>query len=113
MINGVLRVDCPTDTFRESVRKVVLGFSGDPPDFPGCDGLVSWRRNGQELELVVIEWGETQQNIVDTMQPRWVEVISLNLEEAFIEYTRGSKRSLPLFNWESNRVEDNALERTA
>ena len=29
--------------------------------------------------------------------PRGVEVIDFNLEDAFIEYTRGPRRSLPIF----------------
>ena len=34
MVNGVLRVDCRTETFRESVRKLVLEFAGYPPESP-------------------------------------------------------------------------------
>jgi ABC-2 type transport system ATP-binding protein len=113
MVDGVLRVDCPTETFRESVRKVVLGFDGEPPDFPGCDGLVSWRRVGLELELVVVNWGAPQQAVADSLEPRWTDVVDLNLEDAFIEYTRGTKRSLPLFARETHRADGAAAERTA
>lgn len=98
MVDGVLRVDCPTETFRDSVRKVIIGFNTDPPDFPGCEGLVTWRRMGLELELVVVNWGPTQQAIAESLDPQWVDVVELNLEDAFIEYTRGPKRSLPLFS---------------
>ena len=31
LVDGVLRVDCPTDHFKESVRKVLLEFDGEPP----------------------------------------------------------------------------------
>lgn len=113
MVDGVLRVDCPTETFRESVRKVVLGFDGEPPDFPGCDGLVSWRRVGLELELVVVNWGAPQQAVADSLEPRWTDVVDLNLEDAFIEYTRGTRRSLPLFARETHRADGAAAERTA
>jgi len=113
MVDGVLRVDCPTDTFRESVRKVVVGFDDEPPDFPGCEGLVSWRRVGLQLELVVINWGTAQQAVVESLEPRWTDIVGLNLEDAFIEYTRGSKRSLPLFSRETKRVEGDVVERTA
>src|SRR5436853_2185886 len=37
MIDGVLRVDCPTDSFQMSLRKVVLEFATEPPPFPACD----------------------------------------------------------------------------
>src|SRR6185295_13762953 len=32
MINGVLRVDCRTEVFRESIRKLILEFAGYPPE---------------------------------------------------------------------------------
>ena len=34
LVDGVLRVDCPTDHFKESVRKVLLEFDGQPPELP-------------------------------------------------------------------------------
>lgn len=112
MVDGVLRVDCPTETFREAVRKVVLGFNDEPPEFPGCEGLVSCRRVGLELELVIVNYGPSQQAIVESLEPRWSDVVEMNLEDAFIEYTRGEKRSLPLFNWRSEkRVVGVAVER--
>jgi ABC-2 type transport system ATP-binding protein len=98
MVGGVLRVDCPTETFRESVRKVVLGFNDEPPDFPGCEGLITWRRVGMELELVIVNWGAAQQAVVESLEPRWTDVLEMNLEDAFIEYTRGNKRQMPLFS---------------
>ena len=97
MVDGVLRVDCPTETFRDCVRKVVAEFEADPPDFPGCEGLVTWRRAGVQLELVVVNWGPAQQSVLESLEPRWIDVLELNLEDAFIEYTRGAKRSLPSF----------------
>lgn len=113
MIDGVLRVDCPMEMFRESVRKVVVEFNDEPPDFLGCEGLVSWRRSGVTLELVVVNWGEPQRTLVESMEPRWIDVVEMNLEDTFIEYTRGSKRSLPLFIREKDRVDGTAVERTA
>ena len=113
MVDGVLRVDCPTEMFRESVRKVVVEFRDEPPDFPGCEGLVSWRRVGLSLELVIVNWSDSQKAIVESLEPRWIDVADLNLEDTFIEYTRGSKRSLPLFTREKDRADGTAVERTA
>jgi ABC-2 type transport system ATP-binding protein len=97
LVDGVLRVDCPTDTFKESVRKVVLEFGRTPPDFPGCGGLVSSRQVAASLELVVVGFGESQRQVCESLEPRSIDVLELNLEDAFIEYTRGPRRSLPLF----------------
>ncbi len=109
MVDGVLRVDCPTESFRDSVRKVVMGFDGEPPDFPGCEGMVTWRRVELQLEVVVVHWSTAQQTVVESLEPRWMDVVELNLEDAFIEFTRGSKRSLPLFAREKNRADGAAV----
>jgi ABC-2 type transport system ATP-binding protein len=100
MVDGVLRVDCPTEQFKESIRKVVVGFSGEPPEMPGCRGLVSQRRVGSKVELVIVGYDDEHRELLAQMRPRGVEEMELNLEDAFIEYTRGPRRSLPLFGGE-------------
>jgi ABC-2 type transport system ATP-binding protein len=100
MVGGVLRVDCPTDVFRNSVRKIVLEFVGEPPDAPTILGLVSHRQVGGSLELVLVGYDDAQREAVERLEPRSIEVLELNLEDAFIEYTRGQRRSLPLFTTE-------------
>ncbi len=102
MVGGVLRVDCPTDLFRESIKKVVLDFSGPAPEGFACQGLVnSWNR-GSQLDLVLVGYDDPQRAAIEALEPRSIEVVDLNLEEAFIEYTRGRKRSLPLFAQEES-----------
>lgn len=97
LVDGVLRVDCPTDAFRESIRKVVLDFGGAPPEFPSCRGLVGSRRVGSRLESVIVGFGEEHRRLAESLSPRSVEVLELNLEDAFIEYTRGPRPAIPLF----------------
>src|SRR4051794_30159135 len=97
MVNGVLRVDCRTETFRESVRKLVLDFAAYPPEAPAVPRLVSSRVVGNSLELVVVGYDDEQREAVEALEPLSIEVLDLNLEDAFIEYTRGQRRSLPLF----------------
>jgi ABC-2 type transport system ATP-binding protein len=105
LADGVLRVDCPTDVFKESVRKVRVEFGRTPPEFPGCAGLVSSRQVGATLELIVVGFGEEQRQACEALEPRAIDVIELNLEDAFIEYTRGPRRSLPIFATEHRDVE--------
>ncbi len=102
LVDGVLRVDCPTDHFKQAVRKIVLGFTEQPPEFPACDGLVSSRAVGTDLELVVVDYSEHHQQLAESLDPRTIEVVDLNLEEAFIEYTRGPRRRLPIFAGEES-----------
>jgi ABC-2 type transport system ATP-binding protein len=104
LVDGVLRVDCPTDHFKESVRKVLLEFDGAPPEITGCQGLVNCRTVGNKLELVVVGYGEQHRQLFDALHPRGIEVIDFNLEDAFIEYTRGQRRGLPVFAEEQSHV---------
>jgi len=97
MIGGVLRVDCRTETFRESIRKLILEFAGHPPESPPIPGLVSWRLSGNNLEVVLVGYDDAQREAVEALGPLSIEILDLNLEDAFIEYTRGPRRSLPLF----------------
>ena len=105
LVDGVLRVDCPTDYFKTTLRKVVLEFAVEPPDFPACDGLVSTWRVGNRLEVVLVGYGTRHEQLIESLEPASVEVLELNLEDAFIEYTRGPRRSLPLLNVEARHDE--------
>lgn len=96
LVDGVLRVDCPTDYFKQSLRKVVLEFPGQPPPLPACDGLVSSWRVGNRLELVLVGYGPRHEQLIESLAATSIDVVELNLEDAFIEYTRGPRRSLPL-----------------
>jgi ABC-2 type transport system ATP-binding protein len=98
MVDGVLRVDCPAEHFKRSVRKVVAEFGREPPPLPPCPGLLSDWRVGTRRELVFVGYGPLQRAAVEALAPRHIEVVELNLEDAFIEYTRGPRRSLPLFS---------------
>ena len=60
MVNGVLRVDCPTDHFRESVKKLVLDFAGPAPEEVVCPGLVNSWNLGSQLELVLVGYDDSQ-----------------------------------------------------
>jgi ABC-2 type transport system ATP-binding protein len=104
LVDGVLRVDCPTDRFKESIRKVLLELRsdsiGEPPEIAGCPGLVSRRQVGRKLELVVVGYDDRHRELFESLSPRGIELVEFNLEDAFIEYTRGPRRSLPIFTTE-------------
>jgi ABC-2 type transport system ATP-binding protein len=97
MIDGVLRVDCPAEHFKRSVRKVVAEFGREPPEVPPLPGLLSDWRVGTRRELVFVGYAPAQRAALERLAPVRLDVLELNLEDAFIEYTRGPRRSLPLF----------------
>src|SRR5205823_6180160 len=98
MVDGVLRVDCRAEHFKRSVRKILVEFGREPPPLPPCAGLLSDWRVGTRRELVFVGYGPQQRAAIEALTPRHVEEVELNLEDAFIEYTRGPRRSLPLFS---------------
>lgn len=97
MIDGVLRVDCRAEHFKRSVRKILVEFGREPPPLAPCPGLLSDWRVGTRRELVFVAYGHPQRAAIEALMPRRIEEVELNLEDAFIEYTRGPRRSLPLF----------------
>jgi ABC-2 type transport system ATP-binding protein len=113
LVDGALRVDCPTDYFKESIRKVVLEFDRQPPEFPACTGLVSSRQVGRKRELIMVGYGEEHRRLAESLSPRAMDVIEMNLEDAFIEYTRGPRRALPIFTGEASDAESANAERVA
>lgn len=113
LVDGVLRVDCPTEHFKESVRKVVLEFAAQPPDFPACDGLVSARQVGRRLELILVGYRDEHRHLAESLSPRSIDVIELNLEDAFIDYTRGPRRSLPILAGDDCHAESAGDQRVA
>jgi ABC-2 type transport system ATP-binding protein len=101
MVDGVLRVDCPTERFKQSVRKVIVEFAGATPEIPKLDGLIGQLRSGSRSELIVVGFDDGQRSLLESLEPRRLEVVELNLEDAFVEYTRGPRRSLPLVSEET------------
>ena len=65
---------------------------------PAVPRLVNRRQVGRKLELVVVGFDERASSSCSSRSmPRRIEVIEFNLEDAFIEYTRGPRRGLPIF----------------
>ena len=113
LVDGVLRVDCPTDHFKDSIRKVVLEFAVDPPPLAQCPGLVESWQGGRRVELILVGYGDQQRRLVESLDPLSIEVVDLNLEDAFIGYTRGPRRSLPIFAREEADVESPGVQGAA
>jgi ABC-2 type transport system ATP-binding protein len=100
LLDGVLRVDCPTEHFKQSLRKVIVEFAATPPVLPALPGLVSSSATGNRLDLVMVNFGPQQKHLIESLNPLTCEVIELGLEDAFVAFTRGSKPPLPAFDQE-------------
>lgn len=92
LVDGVLRVDCPTEQFKSTVKLVIVEFAGTPPPLIELPGLVSGLINGRRWELVIVGYGDAQAELLNRQKPTMIDVVDFNLEDAFIAYTRGRRR---------------------
>ena len=76
-------------------------------------GLVSSRVVRQSLELVIVNYGDEHRRLAESLAPESIEAVELNLEDAFIEYTRGPRRALPIFAGETADAQGDGLQGTA
>jgi hypothetical protein len=80
---------------------VTLEFTGSVPDLPPLAGLASKRQFGGKLELTVVGYGVEQETMLEGLGPASIEVTEMNLEDAFIAYTRDAASPLPNFELEA------------
>lgn len=95
IVDGSLRVDCPTDHFKEVVKKIVMTFDGTPQPWPDSQGVVSDVSFPDRREVVIANFGEHHRVVAESIGAKSIDVVELNLEDAFIEYTRGQRKVLP------------------
>ncbi len=97
---GVLRANCSLEQFQKSIRKVRLSFAGAPPDQIEVDGVLHSRKSGHDIELILVGGKDGQVNEwADKAGAEQVEVINMNLEDQFIEFT-APPEGKRLFKWE-------------
>ena len=102
LVDGVLRVDCPTEHFKESVKKLVLTFNGPPKPWTNPHGVVSDVASGNRREVVIANFSDEHLATAKALGASVVDIVELNLEDAFVEYTRGRKKTLPHFGVEES-----------
>jgi ABC-2 type transport system ATP-binding protein len=59
---------------------------------------------GRKLEAIIVGFNDEHRRLAESLKPRSVEIIELNLEDAFIEYTRGPRRAMPIFSGDQSDV---------
>jgi ABC-2 type transport system ATP-binding protein len=97
---GRLRANCTLEQFRNSVKKVKVAFIDRAPTEVEIEGLLNCRRSEKELELVLVGTDSNRINEwVKTVGAEKHQIVQMNLEDQFIEYTAPPSRG-KLFRWE-------------
>lgn len=98
---GVLRADCTLEQFRQSVKKVKLAFPNATPGNPDIPGLLHYRQNEEDLELILVGTSEADLRLwAEANQVSKLELAPMNLEDQFIEFT-APEQAKRQFQWET------------
>lgn len=99
---GRLRAHCSIERFRESIKKVKISFAETPPSNIDIEGLLNCRITDKELELILVDTPDEKIEKWSTSTgAENFEIVPMNLEDQFIEFTEPLKRE-KLFQWEIN-----------
>ncbi len=99
---GRLRANCSIDKFRESIKKAKFSFAGSMPENIDIGGMLNYRTFGNELELILVETPDEKiAQWADSAEAENYEIVPMNLEDQFIEFTEPKRRN-KLFQWETN-----------
>lgn len=94
--------DCSLDEFRKSVKKVQVTFAESVPADIDIEGLLHCRRDDETLELVLVGTEDEKiSNWAESAGAADWQIVKMNLEDQFIEYTAPAGQEQP-FRWEDN-----------
>ncbi|MBI4230999.1 MAG: ABC transporter ATP-binding protein [Planctomycetes bacterium] len=82
---GRLLMDRPTDTLKESVRRLRLVFLGEPPEDLAIPGAVRLRRAGREVLVTVDGYAPGMEDALARSTGAQVQAQAVGLEEMFID----------------------------
>jgi ABC-2 type transport system ATP-binding protein len=99
---GLLRANCSLEQFRKAVKKVIVTFRDAVQAQVEIEGLLHCRRREKDLELILVGIEDAQIAAwADTVKAEEYQIVSMNLEDQFIEYT-APENHRRLFRWEEN-----------
>jgi ABC-2 type transport system ATP-binding protein len=83
---GIMRADCPLETFRDSVKRVRVVFAENAPEVPTLPGLLESKRGERDWQLTLVARNDSWRVPIDEQAPSVVEEIPIGLEDAVISY---------------------------
>ncbi|MEO6052402.1 MAG: ABC transporter ATP-binding protein [Chthoniobacterales bacterium] len=88
---GVLRADCPVETFCDHIRQYVIRYNGTAPDISTLPGLLHSFRTDKEISVTCVK-DDALKAALEKLPGEIIEV-PLGLEDAFVSYVgeRGEK----------------------
>jgi ABC-2 type transport system ATP-binding protein len=84
--SGRIVLDEGFEKVKGQARRAVLGFDGEPPDFPDPPNVLGRRRAGKDVELVIYPWSADGERALRAAGPARLEVEPLDLEDIFTAF---------------------------
>jgi ABC-2 type transport system ATP-binding protein len=85
---GLLILDETYEKVKSLTRRAVLGFDTEPPEIPNLGGVLSQRRIGKDLELIIYPWSEAVERTLRALNAARLEIEPLSLEDIFTSFVR-------------------------
>jgi ABC-2 type transport system ATP-binding protein len=85
---GRIVLDETYEKVKSLTRRAVLGFDTEPPESPALDGVLSQRRMGKELELIIYPWNEAVEGTLRALNAARLEIEPLSLEDIFTSFVQ-------------------------
>lgn len=94
--DGKLSFEMPVETVKQKVKKINILHDGEIPGeiWKKFDSSIL-RRETKEHETCIItkDWSDELKSALASQNPRTLDVTDLDLEDIFVEYTRGGRSS--------------------
>ena len=91
---GALNTECTLDTFRQSISRIILHFSGSPPEIGTIPGLLHSFTCENRITVSLLGYDENTEHMLKKLGTEKIEKVPLSLEDAFISYLReGEQKS--------------------
>jgi ABC-2 type transport system ATP-binding protein len=85
---GRIVLDETYEKVKSLTRRAVLGFDTEPPESPALDGVLSQRRMGKDLELIIYPWNEAVEGTLRALNAARLEIEPLSLEDIFTSFVQ-------------------------
>jgi ABC-2 type transport system ATP-binding protein len=85
---GRIVLDETYEKVKSLTRRAVLGFDTEPPEASALASVLSQRRLGKELELIIYPWSEAVETKLRALNAARLEIEPLSLEDIFTSFVQ-------------------------
>jgi len=89
---GRIVLDETYEKVKSLTRRAVLGFDTEAPEITDPGNVISQRRLGKDVELIIYPWNEEGERALRALNAARLEIEPLSLEDIFTSFVREEQR---------------------